>query len=126
MSEVVFNRTAHATLWLAIADRARVTGAIPRHLDDAKKDVLRNMGFSDTEYPRCECFACQYGVEINGFNKCRNCPLDDFDCNSYPFDNVVSYTYKHHGAVSEFYLRQFEEYCIDVAMWPVKEGVICR
>ena len=122
MSKVVFNRTAHMTMWLAIADKARVTGGIPNNIVLAKEEALRGMGIR--EIPSTYCFACEY-VCRNPIG-CDACPLKDFDCDLYPFNYVDSLCVEYGGVADEELVKDFYEMCIVIAMWPVREGIVCQ
>lgn len=121
MSEVVFNRTAHMTLWLTIADRVRVTGVIPSHISDIKKEALYIMGFKKNNFPREMCFACEYADMKLG--SCH-CPLEDFECDDWPYLDLVK-TWREYSA-SKSKVKHFYDLCIEIAMWPVQKEVICR
>lgn len=125
---VVFDRTAHKTLWLAIADKARVKGAIPAGIETVKLEILSGMGNGEL-FPRSNCFACEYGYEKggkkSGKNVCENCPLIEFRCKFYPY-NQIGFLCDKFGGEGGVYLEVFYYACLKIAAWPVKRGVICR
>ncbi len=120
-----FNRTAHMALWLAIADKVRVTGIIPR-ISTVREEILHNLGFSGTEFPQYGHFACQYTLGSNICNKCRDCPLDGFDCTIGAKHELFVICRDYGGSCHKPKLMRFYEICIKIAMWPVKEGVVCE
>lgn len=119
-----FNRTAHMTLWLAIADRLRVTGVVPNSINEAKAEALKTIGFRETFFPISKCFACEYATKL--YRDCGRCPLKVFDCRHYPFNDVNSACEECAGRADEDYVKAFYDACVAIAMWPVKKGVLCE
>lgn len=116
-AERVFNRTAHMTLWLAIADRLRVMGRFEAPLNDMKKGMISNLGLPDAEN---NCYACEYDND----SYCDCCPLKNFECIGKADYPALLFASKVVLSVNE--IKKYYEMAIRIAMWPVREGVVCR
>lgn len=122
----VFNRTAHATLWLAIADRLRVTGQPGLCIGDLKQEMIENLGLPGM--PLNECYACDYNYSLEfsyqGSPGCRFCPLKNWSC-SRKYSDIDSL----YRLDEEDFGESARDYCyktaIEIALWPVEPGILC-
>lgn len=125
---VVFNRTAHMTMWLMIADRARVRGCISSRISRVKNEILFAMRSNEMKRPEAACFACEAAKNpVTGKASCEYCPLEDFNCYPGLYEDAMVLCEEFGGNnIHKRPVKLFYEICIEIAMWPVKKDVICR
>lgn len=116
-----FNRTAHMTLWLAIADRLRVTGRFEDLLSNMKPAMIKKLGLPGKH--ASACYACKYTCDNYGWCHCDRCPIGH--CHSL-YDEIYELSRSWEYGCTEAELERACEIAILIATMPVKEGVLCE